>query len=73
MILLHCYWEATCINGSCLYGHMAKRPIPHLMSPCYTKRQPNHNLIYTVDHPFGYCSKKFICACAKTSTHAQGT
>ena len=44
-----------------------------LMSPYYTKRQPNHNLVYTWDHTFGYRSKKFICVCAKLSAHAYCT
>ena len=43
------------------------------MSPYYTERRPNHNLMYTVDHTFGYRSKKLICACAKSSAHAHGT
>ena len=29
--------------------------------------------MYTVDHTFGYRSKKLICACAESSTQAQGT
>ena len=29
--------------------------------------------LYTVDHTFGYHSKKFICTCAKSSAHAHGT
>ena len=43
------------------------------MSPDYTRRQLNHNLMYTMDHTFGYHSKKFICACVKLSAHAHGT
>ena len=42
----------------------------HLMSPCYTERRLSHNVMYTVDYTFSYCSKKFIlrmlvfvCAC----------
>ena len=45
----------------------------HLMSLYYTERQPNHNLMYTVDHTFGYRSKKFMCTCTKSSAHAHGT
>ena len=29
--------------------------------------------MYTVDHTFGYRSKKFICACMDSSTHAHDT
>ena len=48
--------------------------LTHLMSPYYTERQPNHNnLMYTVDHTFRYRTKKFICACAKSSAHVHGT
>ena len=47
--------------------------LTHLMSPCYTERRPNHNLMYTVGHTFSYCSQKFIHACAKSSAHAHGT
>ena len=36
------------------------------MSLYYTERRPNHNLIYTVDHTFGYRSKKFIRGCTKS-------
>ena len=43
----------------------------HLMSLYYTKKRPNHNLIYTVDHTFGYHSKKFICS--HSSPHTHGT
>ena len=41
---------------------VAKRPFTftRLLSPCYTERRPSHNLIYTVDYTFSYCSKKFI-------------
>ena len=35
--------------------------------------ESNHNLMYTVDHIFGYHSKKFICTCVKLSAHAHGT
>ena len=51
---------------------MAKRPFTstHLMSLCYTKRRPSHNLIHTVDHIFSCCSEKFICACSLLSAHA---
>ena len=45
----------------------------HLMSPYYTKRRPNHNRMYTVDHTSGYCSQKFIRACTKLSAHAHST
>ena len=38
----------------------------------YTKRQPSHNLMYTIDHTFGYHSKKFIPACTELSTHTHG-
>ena len=33
---------------------VAKRPFTStsLMLPCYTKRQPSHNLVYTVDDTF---------------------
>ena len=31
-----------------------------LMSAYYTESSPSHNLIYTVDHTFSYCSKKKI-------------
>ena len=47
--------------------------LTHLMSPCCTERQLNHNLMYTMDHTFGYHSKKFIHACLKLSVHAHGT
>ena len=43
------------------------------MLPYYTERQPNHKLMYTVDHTFVYHSKKFICTCAKLAAHAHGT
>ena len=29
--------------------------------------------MYTIDHTFSYGSKKFICACTKSSAHAHGT
>ena len=45
----------------------------HLMSPYYTKRRPNHNLMYTVDHTFGYHSKRFIRTHTKFFAHAHGT
>ena len=43
-----------------------------LMSPYYTERRPSHNLIYTVDYTFRYRSKKYLCACLLSSTHAHG-
>ena len=45
----------------------------HLMLLYYTERRPKHDLMYTVDHILGYCNKKFIRACAKSSPHAHGT
>ena len=38
-----------------------------------TERRPNHSLMYTVDHTFGYHSQKFIHTCAKLSAHAHST
>ena len=32
-----------------------------------------YRLIYTVDHTFSYCSKKFICACSHSSANAHST
>ena len=46
-------------------------PLTHLMSPYYTERLPNHNLLYTMDHTFGYCSQKLIRTCVKS--YAQHT
>ena len=43
------------------------------MSPFYTERRPNHNLMYTVDHTFGYHSTHLLCACLESSAHAPGT
>ena len=42
------------------------------MLPYCNKRQPNHNLMYTMDHTFTYHRKKFIHVCAKSSAHAHG-
>ena len=42
------------------------------MSLYYTKRRPSHNLMYTVDHTYGYCRKKFIRAYPESCTHAHG-
>ena len=36
-------------------------------------RQPNHNLMYTMDHTLGYHSKNFICSSTKSSARAHGT
>ena len=39
-------------------------------SPCvfvWYRRWPNHNLMYTVDHTFGYRSKKFVLASTELS------
>ena len=33
----------------------------------------NHNLMYTVDYSFGYCSKKIIHTYANLSAHTPGT
>ena len=57
------------------FEHVAKttNTLTRLMSPYYTKRRSNHNLMYTMDHTFGYHSKKFIRACAKSSAHALST
>ena len=54
------------------YVTVVKRPFTctRLISPYYTKRQPNRNFKYTVDRVFGYRSQKFRDACAKSSTHA---
>ena len=43
---------------------VVKRPCnsTRCMSLYYTKRQLNHNLMYTVDHTFGYSSKKLTCS-----------
>ena len=45
----------------------------HLMLPYSTERRQNHNLMYTVDHTFGYCSHNFIRTCVKSSAHAHST
>ena len=45
----------------------------HLMSPYYTEGRLNNNLMYTMDHTFGYCSHKFLHACVKSSAHSHGT
>ena len=47
--------------------------LTHLMSPYYTERRPNHNLMYTMDHTFSYHSKNFIYARAKSSVRAHGS
>ena len=47
--------------------------LTHLMWLYYIESRPNHNLVYTVDHTFGYHSQKLICACVKSSVHAHGT
>ena len=48
-----------------------------LNSPYVTILPPqkrlNHNLMYTMEHTFGYQSKKFTCACVKSSAHAHNT
>ena len=53
---------------------VVKRPVPQLtLCRCSTpKRWPSHNLMYTVDHTFGYRSKKFIRACLESFRHCHG-
>ena len=49
----------------------------YLNSPYVTvlhpKRQPDHNLMYTVHHTFSYHSKIFIRTCTKSSAQSHGT
>ena len=45
----------------------------HHMSSCYAEGRPSHNHIYTVDHNFGYRSKKFIRTWTESSAHAHGS
>ena len=52
--------------------HVAKRP-HYLMSPYYTERRLNYNLMYIVDHTFGYYRKNLICTCSESSAQAHGT
>ena len=39
--------------------------LTHLMSPYYTERRQNHNLMYAMEHTFGYRNKKFIWTCGE--------
>ena len=53
------------LNSPQLGSHRRNRwqnanTLTHLMSPYYTERQLNHNLMYTMDHTFGYRRKKFV-------------
>ena len=65
---------STLVLQMLVFGKQPPLTSTHLQYPMdeYIE-QPNDNLMYTVDHTFGYCSKEFICTCAKSSVHAHDT
>ena len=52
--------DSTSINLNSSLVEVGKRrgkkanTLTHLMSQCYSETQLNHDLMYTMDHPFGY-------------------
>ena len=66
---------STTVKDSYAMCHTGKmsNTSTHFMLLYYTKRGPSHDLMYIVEHTFGHRSKKFICACTESSTHAHST